>query len=64
MISTLIDNVFVINLLSCVERKRHIISEFHKVGINNYEFFEAISSESEIVDNVMNSDFIYRSIKC
>lgn len=64
MISTLINNVFVINLLSCVERKKHIINEFNNVGINNYEFFEAISSESSQVEKAINSDFIYRSIYC
>jgi hypothetical protein len=31
--NTLFNNIYVINLESCVDRKTHIINEFHRVGI-------------------------------
>ena len=39
MFPEIIKKIYVINLKSCVDRKKHIIEEFKNVGIENYDFF-------------------------
>jgi hypothetical protein len=41
--NTLFNNIYVINLESCPDRKEHIINEFNRVGIEKYEFFTAFT---------------------
>ena len=56
MITEFISKIFVINLESERGRREHIISEFSKVGITDYEFFKAINHDSKKVkDLIINS---------
>ena len=43
MIPELINKIYVINLKSCYDRKKHIEEEFKRLKINNYEIFEEFS---------------------
>lgn len=61
---TLITKIIVINLEHSTERKSHIIEEFHKNGISNYEFFNAIDKDSDDVKNLMNTDFVKNFPPC
>lgn len=63
-VSSLIEKIFVINLEHSVERKQHIIDEFKRNGIINYDFFKAISKDSEEVNNILESDFIKKFPPC
>jgi len=64
MFNNLIDNIYVVNLKSCKDRKEHIINEFKKVGINKYEFFEAIDKDSDEVINLMKTKFVMKYPPC
>ena len=64
MFNNLIDNIYVINLKSCKDRKEHIINEFKRVGINKYEFFEAIDKNSDEVKNLMKTKFVMKYPPC
>lgn len=48
--------VFVVNLKNAVEKRHHMEAQFQKLGIQNYEFFEAINgaelTPEFIADNV------------
>lgn len=44
-----IDKVFVINLKSRKDRKKNIIKELKRIGINNYEIFKAIKPNEETI---------------
>lgn len=61
-----IDNIFVINLERSKDRKAHIIEEFKTQGINNdeYEFFKAIDYDSDMVKNMINTDFVKKFPCC
>lgn len=52
----LFDNIYVINLESSIERHNHIVSEFKRMNIKNYEIFKATTPNSyqvkEISDKV------------
>ena len=43
------DHIYVLNLEESVDRKEHIIKEFNRVGINEYEFFKASHYNSDEV---------------
>jgi GR25 family glycosyltransferase involved in LPS biosynthesis len=60
----LITKIIVINLERCTERKSHIIEEFNKNGITNYEFFNAIDKDSDDVEKLMNTDFVKKFPPC
>jgi GR25 family glycosyltransferase involved in LPS biosynthesis len=62
--NTLFNNIYVINLESCVDRKTHIINEFNRVGIEKYEFFNAIKSDSQEVIDLMKSDKVKKFPTC
>ena len=52
-----IDKIFVINMEHRVDRKKAIIKEFQRVGINNYEFFKAIQPNVQMISS-WNPNFI------
>lgn len=62
--NTLFNNIYVINLESCVDRKTHIINEFNRVGIEKYEFFNAIKYDSQEVQELMKSDKVKKFPTC
>ena len=41
IINDIFEKIYVINLKESIDRKNHMIQEFKRVGIVNYEFFEA-----------------------
>lgn len=60
----LIQKIYVINLKKCLDRKEHIIEEFKRVGITEYEIFEATDKDSDEVKNMMKSDFVMKFPPC
>lgn len=58
------DHVYSINLEHCVDRKKHIINEFARVGIKNYEIFKAVDKNSPEVAFWMKSGFVKRYPPC
>ena len=63
MIPKLIGKVYVINLKSCTDRKKHIQQEFDGI-IDNYEIFEATDKDDEEVTNMMKTDFVKKFPPC
>jgi len=63
MIPKLIDKVYVINLKSCTDRKKHIQQEFYGI-IDDYEIFEATDKDSKEVTNIMKTDFVKKFPPC
>ena len=64
MLPKLINKIYIINLKSCVNRKEHIKQEFKRVGINEYEIFEATDKDSIEVRNMIKSDFVKKFPPC
>ena len=58
----MITKIFVLSLLDSKERREHIKQEFSKVGIKEYEFINAVSSDSARVDYLRHTNF--GSTKC
>lgn len=63
MIPKLIGKVYVINLKSCTDRKKHIQQEFDGI-IDNYEIFEATDKDDKEVTNMMKTDFVKKFPPC
>ena len=49
IINDIFEKIYVINLKESIDRKNHMIQEFKRVGIINYEFFEATHYEDPSV---------------
>ena len=64
MIPELINKIYVINLKSCYDRKKHIEEEFKRLKINNYEIFEATDKDSLKVQEMMKTDFVKKFPPC
>lgn len=60
----MISYTYVINLESCPDRKEHIIEEFKRVGITNYEFFKATPMDSNEVADMFRSGFVKMCPPC
>ena len=58
------DHIYVLNLKESVDRKNHIEREFKRVGITKYDFFEAVSYNSEEAKNMMNSSIVKKFPTC
>jgi|TARA_B110000483_G_scaffold243632_1_gene334673 GR25 family glycosyltransferase involved in LPS biosynthesis len=58
------DKIFVINLKDSVDRKNHIINEFNKNNITNYEFFEAVHFDDPSVSSLLNSNQVMSFPPC
>ena len=61
MFPKLISKVYVINLISSIERKEHIHKEFKKNKIDDYEIFEATDKDSDEVRTIMKTDLISKT---
>jgi len=64
MKSNLIDKVYVINLKSCYDRKKHIEQEFARLKIEEYEIFEATDKDSKQVQHIMKTNFVKKFPPC
>jgi GR25 family glycosyltransferase involved in LPS biosynthesis len=62
--NVLISKIYIINLKSSIDRKLHIINEFNRVQIKDYEIFEAIDKDSQEVTDILNSDFVVKFPPC
>ena len=62
--NTVFDKIYVLNLKESTDRRAHIEAEFTRVGITKYDFFEAVSSESDEVKKMMNSNFVKKFPNC
>jgi GR25 family glycosyltransferase involved in LPS biosynthesis len=60
----LFNKIYVINLEKSTDRKEHIIKEFKRVGITDYEFFKAVNHDSEEVVKIMNSSLVKKFPNC
>jgi len=58
------NHIYVINLKKCTDRKEHIEKEFNRVGIVNYEFFEATPHDSIDSINLYNGPFVKKFPNC
>lgn len=66
MFTQALNNIYVINLKRCFDRRQHIVDEFKRVGIKDtdYTFFDAVDSNSEEVLNMMESNFVHKFPPC
>ena len=64
MAKNLIENVYVINLERCKDRKEHIIKEFKKNGLTKYEFFKAVDKDDKQVKDMMKTDYVKKFPPC
>lgn len=55
---------YVINLKESIDRKNHIIKEFERVGINNYEFFEATHYDDPCVKKFIDEEKVISFPPC
>jgi GR25 family glycosyltransferase involved in LPS biosynthesis len=51
----LVQKIYVINLKCCPDRREHVIQEFQRLNIHDYEFFEATDKDSVQVQNMMKT---------
>jgi GR25 family glycosyltransferase involved in LPS biosynthesis len=58
------NNIYVLNLKSSTDRKMHIETEFKRVNIEKYQFFEATPHDSDDVKNLMNSTLVKKFPNC
>jgi GR25 family glycosyltransferase involved in LPS biosynthesis len=58
------EKIFVINLKESTDRKKHIIDEFTKMKITNYEFFEATHYEDPKVKELYDSGKVLKFPPC
>lgn len=58
------EKIFVINLNESTDRKKHIINEFQRMKITNYEFFEATHFEDPKVLELYNSGKVLKFPPC
>lgn len=58
------DNIYVINLKRCKDRKEYIQEHFAKFKIKNYEFFEATDKNDKIVKAYYLNGFVMPSPPC
>ena len=61
---SIFDKIYCINLESATERKEHIIKEFDRMGITDYEFVKAVPKNSPEVIEAMKSDFVKKFPPC
>lgn len=64
LFNKIFDKIYVINLKKSLDRRNHIIKEFDRVGIKEYEFIEAIESESEEANILANSKLVKKFPNC
>ena len=62
--NNIISKIFVINLEKSIDRKAHIVDEFERIGIKDYEFFKAVDKDSNQVKDLMISNFVKKFPPC
>lgn len=62
--SSIFDHIYVINLKRCLDRKKHTIQEFSRIGINDYEFIEAIDKDDPQVSELLESGRVSQFPPC
>lgn len=60
----LFDKIYVLSLKDCEDRRNHIVKEFAKVGLKDYEFFDASHFASDEVKEFKKSDRVTQSTSC
>ncbi len=60
----LFDKIYVLSLKECEDRRQHIRKEFAKVGIEDYEFFDASHFASDEVKDFKKSNKVYQFPHC
>lgn len=58
------DHIYTINLPQSKQRKQHMLAEFKRLNIKNYEFFIATDKDSQAVMQLMSSDFVRKYPPC
>lgn len=64
MEANLIENIYVINLERCKDRRQHVINEFKRAGITKYEFFNAVDKDDKQVTDMMSTDYVKKFPPC
>ena len=64
ILNKIFDHIYVLNLKESIDRKNHIETEFKRVNITKYNFFEATPYYSDEVKNLMNSNFVKKFPNC
>ena len=64
MIPKLINKIYVINLKTSYDRKKHIEQEFKRLNITNFEIFEATDKDSIQVQDMMKTDYVKKFPPC
>ena len=64
ILNSFFDKIYVINLKESEDRKNHIIEEFKKNNITNYEFFEATHFNEPSVSELSNSNKVISFPPC
>ncbi len=60
----LFDKIYVLSLKDCNDRREHIRKEFAKVGLQDYEFFDASHFSSDEVKEFKKSERVIQSSSC
>lgn len=58
------DAIYCINLQRCQDRRQHMIREFARIGVKNYQFLEAIDKTDPRVKKLMKSGKVFRYPPC
>lgn len=64
ILNSFFDKIYVINLKESNDRKNHILKEFNKNKIINYEFFEATHYNDKSVSDLLNSEKVLSFPPC
>ena len=62
--NNIFDHIYVLNLKESIDRRTHIETEFKRVNIHKYDFFEATPYYSDEVKNLMESNFVKKFPNC
>lgn len=64
ILNKIFDKIFVINLKESTDRHEHIVQEFKRMNIHNYEFFEASHYDDPEVHELLQSDKVMKFPPC
>ena len=62
--NSIFDNIYVLNLKESADRRAHIETEFKRVDILKYQFFEGTPHDSTEVINITKSGLVKRFPNC
>ena len=60
----MISKIFIINLEECTERKIHMETQMKENNFKNYKFIKGIDKDSDEVQNMMKTDYIFKYPPC